>query len=149
MCNAVIKFNLEISQQTLNVSSNSANLPSVNSNNSTILSLLASSSAQSSSSSSATNITLSNFLTTTANAHNVNTAHTVNVTTGQRVIAKRIKMQNAARVLSGNQQVVTSPTNATVIAAAPSNPSVTTNINAQPVIRLSLSSLSNQVIILN
>ncbi|XKL64014.1 hypothetical protein PGB90_004100 [Kerria lacca] len=93
----------------------------------------------------ATNITLSNFLTTTANAHNVNTAHTVNVTTGQRVIAKRIKMQNAARVLSGNQQVVTSPTNATVIAAAPSNPSVTTNINAQPVIRLSLSSLSNQV----
>jgi hypothetical protein len=127
------------------VLTNASNMTAaVNGNNSTILSLLANTSAQSSPSSSAANITLSNLLTSVAGARTLSAGQTVNVG-GQRVVAKRLKMPaNAAtaRMLSANQQVATSLGNATVIAAATG--SVTTT-NAQPVIRLSLSSLQNQV----
>ncbi|XP_065201118.1 uncharacterized protein Spt20 [Planococcus citri] len=134
--------------EAVNVTGNSAVLPSINGNNSTILSLLASSSAQSPSSSSSpssTNINLSNLLTSTPNARNMNTNHTVNVA-GQRVVAKRLKMQNGGRMIPANQSPTQSSiANATVIAAAAANvSSVASNINAQPVIRLSLSSLTNQ-----
>lgn len=131
----------------MNVSTPSTNLPPVN-NNSTILSLLASTSTQSNSAQSpaVTNINLSNLLSSTQTMKSISPNHMVNVS-GQRVVAKRLKMQNTTRVITGNQQQVASSIgNATVIAtAANSVPNVTTNISAQPVIRLSLSALTNQV----
>ena len=137
-----------ITETTASILANSNNISGANGNNSTILSLLANTSAQSSSSST-TNITLSNLLTSAASARALSAGQTVNMA-GQRVVAKRLKMPNAtaARMLSGNQQVATSLGNATVIAAASTNvPSTGTTINAQPVIRLSLSSLQNQVLL--
>lgn len=126
-----------------NVLNNSNNFTAVNGNNSTILSLLTNTSAQSSPSSSTASITLSNLLTSAAGARTLSAGQTVNVG-GQRVVAKRLKMPNATatRVIGGNQQVATSLSNATVIAAATANVPST---NAQPVIRLSLSPLQSQV----
>lgn len=126
--------------ETTSMLTSSTEVPTINGNNSTILSLLANTSAQSSPSSSATNITLSNLLTS-SNTRSMN-SNTVNVT-GPRVVAKRLKMPNAARVISGTQQVTTSLGSAVIAAAT--NSSNASTINAQPVIRLSLSSLTNQV----
>lgn len=135
-------FGVELMPESISVS-NASSLPSLNGNNSTILSLLANT-TQSSPSSSATNITLSNLLTSSAAVRSLNQANTVNVT-GQRVVAKRVKMQNAARVISSTSPIATSLANATVIAATSSASNTVANVNAQPVIRLSLSSLTNQV----
>lgn len=133
--------------ETVNVSNTNA-LPSLNGNNSTILSLLASSTAQSPSSSSVStaNINLTNLLTSTPSARNVIGANQAMNMAGQRVVAKRLKMQNTGRVIASQPQVATSIGNATVIAAATTNMSnVVSNMGTQPVIRLSLSPLTNQV----